>query len=71
MCLVDCIDMSTKGAKAIVGLTASSLAKTKAGTPKDIRSNCIFHSYTFGKGGKKAHLRIFSIKQQKINFTLS
>ena len=53
-------------------LTASSLAKTKAGTPKDIRSNCIFHSYTFGKGKKqKAHLRIFSIKQQEINLTLS
>lgn len=71
MCLVDCIDISTKGAKAIVGLTASSLAKTKAGTPKDIRSNCVVHSYTFGKGKKqKAHLRIFSLKQE-INFTLS
>lgn len=53
--------------KAIVGLTDSSLAQTKTGTRNSARSYCIFHRHTFGKE-KKIHLRIFSIKQQKINF---
>lgn len=65
MCFVDCINISTKGAKAIVGLTASFLAKTKAETPKDIRSNCIFHSYTFGKGGRKSPFKNFLYKTTK------
>lgn len=66
MCFVDCINISTKGAKAIVGLTASFLAKTKAETPKDIRSNCIFHSYTFGKGGRKSPFKNFHKTTKKI-----
>lgn len=32
-CLVHCVDIWTNGTKAILGLTASSLAQTKADKP--------------------------------------
>lgn len=44
-CLFLCIDMYTRGAKAMMGKTASALAQIKAVALQYSSSNCILHCY--------------------------